>query len=77
MINRLNSIEKRFEEISVELSKEEVVTDIKKMTELSKEQRRLAPTVEIYQKYKNPSRARSKRELQKRLEEGEVKKTNQ
>ena len=52
MINRLEAIEKRFNEISDELSNPEVVSDIKKMTELSKEQRRLAPTVEIYKKYK-------------------------
>ena len=52
MINRLNAIETRYEEISIELSKAEVITDIRKMTELSKEQRRLAPTVEIYKKYK-------------------------
>ena len=52
MINRLEAIEKRFNEISDELSNPEVVSDIKKMTELSKEQRRLTPTVEIYKKYK-------------------------
>ncbi|MBQ9854116.1 MAG: peptide chain release factor 1 [Bacilli bacterium] len=52
MINRLEAIAKRYEEISNELSKEEVIKDIKKMTELSKEQRRLSQTVEIYEKYK-------------------------
>ena len=52
MINRLEAIEKRYNEISNELSNPEVVSDIKKMTELSKEQRRLTPTVEIYKKYK-------------------------
>ena len=52
MINRLDAIEKRYNEISNELSNPEVVSDIKKMTELSKEQRRLTPTVEIYKKYK-------------------------
>ena len=39
-------------EIANELSKPEVVSDIKKMTELSKEQRRLTQTVELYQTYK-------------------------
>lgn len=52
MINRLEAIQKRYDEISSELSNPEVVSDIKKMTELSKEQRRLTPTVEIYKKYK-------------------------
>ena len=52
MINRLEAIWKRYEEIANELSNPEVVSDIKKMTELSKEQRRLAPIVDIYKKYK-------------------------
>ena len=52
MINRLEAVEKRYNEIAEELSKPEVVSDIKRMTELSKEQRRLTPVVEIYQKYK-------------------------
>ncbi len=51
MINRLEAIQKRYDEIANELSNPEVVSDIKKMTELSKEQRRLAPIVEIYKKY--------------------------
>ena len=52
MINRLEAVEKRYNEIANELTSPEVVSDIKKMTELSKEQRRLTPIVEIYQKYK-------------------------
>ena len=40
MINRLDTIQKRYDEITNELSKPEVLNDIKKMTELSKEQRR-------------------------------------
>ena len=51
MINRLIAIEKRYDEISNELSNPNVVSDIKKMTELSKEQRRLNPIVDIYKKY--------------------------
>ena len=51
MINRLDAIQKRYDEISNELSKPEVLNDIKKMTELSKEQRRLTPIVEINKKY--------------------------
>ena len=53
MINRLEAIENRYNEISNELLKPEVVSDIKKMTELSKEQRRLNPIVELYNKYKD------------------------
>ena len=52
MINRLEAIQNRYNEISNELSSPEVINDIKKMTELSKEQRRLSETVEIYKKYK-------------------------
>ena len=53
MINRLEAIQNRYNEISKELSSPEVINDIKKMTELSKEQRGLTETVEIYEKYKN------------------------
>ena len=52
MINRLEAIQNRYNEISNELSSPEVINDIKKMTELSKEQRRLSSTVEIYKVYK-------------------------
>jgi len=52
VINRLETILNRYNEISNELSSPEVINDIKKMTELSKEQRRLTATVEIYKKYK-------------------------
>ncbi len=52
MINRLEAIQNRYNEITQELTSEEVIKNIKKMTELSKEQRRLSATVEIYEKYK-------------------------
>ena len=52
MNNRLVAVENRYNEITSELANPEVVSDIKKMTELSKEQRRLSPIVEIYKKYK-------------------------
>ena len=52
MIDRLEATLKRYDDISVELSKPEVIQDIKKMTELSKEQTRLSETVELYKKYK-------------------------
>ena len=52
MINRLETIQNKYDEISNELSNPSVINDIKKMTELSKEQRRLTPIIEVYSKYK-------------------------
>ena len=66
MINRLQAIQKRYDEISTELSKPEIINDIKKMTELSKEQRRLAPTIEMYKLYQNTlSDLETAKEMQK------------
>lgn len=53
MIDRLEATVKRYNEITSELSNPEIVSDIKKMTELSKEQTRLTETVELYTKYKD------------------------
>ena len=53
MINRLVAIQRKYDEISNELSTPEVINDIKKMTELSKEQRRLTPIIEVYNRYKS------------------------
>ena len=52
MIDRLEATLKRYNDISEELSTPEVIQDIKKMTELSKEQTRLSETVDLYKKYK-------------------------
>lgn len=52
MIDRLEVILNRYNEISLELSKPEIINDIKKMTELSKEQTRLEETVLLYKEYK-------------------------
>ena len=52
MIERLEATLKRYNEIIEELSTPEVIQDIKKMTELSKEQTRLTETVDLYKKYK-------------------------
>ena len=52
MIERLDAIVTRFNEINEELSSPNIVNDIKKMTELSKEQTRLSETVEVYKRYK-------------------------
>ena len=52
MIDRLNVIENKYNELTDELSKPETLSDIKKMTELSKEQVRLGNIVEVYNRYK-------------------------
>ena len=52
MIERLEATEKRYNEIGEELSSPEIISDIKKMTELSKERTRLEKTVEVYRNYK-------------------------
>ena len=52
MIERLEATLKRYNEIIEELSTPEVIQDIKKMTELSREQTRLTETVDLYKKYK-------------------------
>jgi peptide chain release factor 1 len=51
MIERLKAIESRYEEINKLLMDPEVVTDIKRLTELSKEQRSIEETVEVFRKY--------------------------
>lgn len=72
MIDRLDATVKRYEEITNELSKPEIVQDIKKMTELSKEQTRLTETVELYTKYKQVlSGIEEAKELIKDVELGE------
>ena len=52
MIDRLNAIEERYNEIEKELSSPDVINDIKKMTMLSKERTSLEKTVDVYRKYK-------------------------
>lgn len=52
MIERLEAISNKYNEIINELSKPEVLSDIKKMTELSKEQTRLGNIVQVYDGYK-------------------------
>ena len=48
MIDRLKIMDERYEEINKLLSDPEVVCDIKKLTELSKEQRSLEKTVMLF-----------------------------
>jgi len=52
MIERLDAINNKYQEITNELSSPEVISNIKRMTELSKEQTRLGSIVEVYDKYK-------------------------
>ena len=52
MIERLIAIEEKYNELSSELSKQEVLSDIKKTLELSKEQASLKDAYDAYQKYK-------------------------
>ena len=51
-IERLIAIEEKYNELSSELSKPEVLSDIKKTLELSKEQASLKDAYDAYQKYK-------------------------
>ena len=52
MIERLIAIEEKYNELSSQLSKPEVLSDIKKTLELSKEQASLKDAYDAYQKYK-------------------------
>lgn len=52
MIERLSTIEQRYNEITDELMKPEIISDIKKATELSKEQASLKDAYEAFQEYK-------------------------
>ena len=52
MIERLQNIETRYNEITELLSNPDVLSDIKKTTELSKEQSTLKENYEAYQEYK-------------------------
>lgn len=52
MIDRLEATLKRYNEISHELSNPDIVKNIKKMTELSREQNKLSEIVELYKDYR-------------------------
>ena len=53
MRDRLDKMEERYNEINTLFSDPEVSQNIKKMTELSKEQSALSPVVELYREYKS------------------------
>ncbi len=52
MLERLKVIEKRYNELNEELINQENISNIKKMTELSKEQSNISEAYEAYNKYK-------------------------
>ena len=52
MFERLEAILERYEKINEMMADPAIVTDIKKLTELSKEQRGLEETVNVYTEYK-------------------------
>jgi len=51
MINRLDEILSRYNKINDDLMSPEISRDIKRMTDLAKEQKSLQPIVELYQEY--------------------------
>ena len=53
MLERLNEIEKKYEELGNELTKPETLQNVDLLTKLSKEQRKLEETVTVYRKYKS------------------------
>ncbi len=53
MIDRLKAIENRYVEINNSLMDPNIVSDIKKLTELSKEQKSIEDTVNLYREYKS------------------------
>ena len=72
MIERLKTIEERYNEINNALMNPEIVSDIKKTTELSKEQASLQEAYDAYQEYKKlESDIEAAKELVKDPELGE------
>ena len=68
MIERLEAIEKRYNELNELLMSNEVISDIKKTLELTKEQASLKDGFEIYNKYKTiVSDIEAAKEMAKRL----------
>lgn len=66
---RCDSIEKRYDEIQKLLMDPSISTDIKKLTELSKESRSLEKTVEVYRSYKNA--LKEEKDLKEMIRESE------
>jgi len=66
---RCDSIENRYDEIQKLLMDPSISTDIKKLTELSKESRSLEKTVEVYRSYKNA--LKEEKDLKEMIRESE------
>lgn len=72
MIERLTAIEEKYNELAKELSTQEVLSDIKKTLELTKEQASLKEAYDAYQKYKKiESDLQEAKEMSKDPELGE------
>jgi peptide chain release factor 1 len=52
MWERLKALERRYDELAEEMSRQEVATDFQRYQELAKEQAALAPAVQLYRRYK-------------------------
>jgi peptide chain release factor 1 len=57
MLEKLESIEKRYEELNHLMSQQEVVSDVKRLRELAREQSKIAETVARYREYKKASQS--------------------
>ena len=57
MLNKLVTVEKRFEEVNALLCTSDVASDMEKYTSLMKELKQLTPIVEKYREYKNAESA--------------------
>ena len=68
MLDRLSSVEKRFEEVSEMLFDPNVISDVEKYTALMKEQRNLEPIVLKYREYKTAKK--NIEEAKEMLDEG-------
>jgi peptide chain release factor 1 len=52
MWERLQALERRYDELAEEMARQEVATDFQRYQELAKEQAALAPAVQLYRRYK-------------------------
>lgn len=53
ILNKLEGVKLKFEEISQQITDPDVIADMKKFVRLNKEYRELQPLVEVYNEYKN------------------------
>lgn len=68
MTDKLNEVEKKYEELNSEVCKPEVIADIEQYTRIMKEIKRLAPVVEKFREYKKA--IESNNECKAMIEEG-------